>query len=99
MYVYVGSYIPTGAFSGTAPPGGDSAPSPGVGFGDRASEREPAPSRAGLRDKGEGSPAEGQMPGGAGIQTITACVCQENISVITSPGFLFVCLFHFSHRC
>lgn len=61
-----GPDLPAGALSYTAPPGGDSPPSPGVGFGHGSSERQQASRRAGLGDQGEGTSPEGQMPGGAG---------------------------------
>lgn len=66
----LGPNLPLGALKYTAPPGGDRPPSPGDGFGDGSSERHPASSRAGVRDQGEGSSAEGQMPGGTGIMSL-----------------------------
>lgn len=76
-----GPNLPVGALSCTAPPGGDSPPSPGAGFGDGSSEGQSAPSRGGLGDQGEGPSPEGQMPGGTGIlipsvdKSLRFCVC------------------------
>lgn len=61
-----GPDLTAGARSHTAPPGGDSPPSPGAGGGDGASEGQSAASRARPGDPGEGPPAEGQRSGGAG---------------------------------
>lgn len=67
-----GPNLPVGALSHTAPPGGDSPPSPGVGFRDGSSQRQSAPSRESLGDEGEGPSPEGQMPGRTGILTLSA---------------------------
>lgn len=62
-----GPDVSAGADSGTAPPGGHSAPPPGAGRGDVPSEGQSAAGGARPGGPGAGPPPEGQMPGGAGI--------------------------------
>lgn len=86
------SDLPAGARSCTAPPGGYSPSSPGAGPGNKPSEGQSAPSRTGPGDQGEGSPPEGQMPGGTGIRNFY--FLKKN-----TYSFLSACFFLVFHRC
>lgn len=65
--LFSGPHLPVRACSRTPPPGGDSTPPPGVGYGDGASERQSASGRAGFGEQGEGTSTEGQRPRRTGI--------------------------------
>lgn len=82
-----GPHLPVRACSRTPPPGGDSTPPPGVGYGDGASERQSASGRAGFGEQGEGTSTEGQRPRRTGILNLPVNV----FCVITD----IVCFFKF----
>lgn len=87
--LFAGPNLPAGAHTRTAPPGGDSPPSPGAGFGDGPSERQSAASGAGAGEQGEGPSPEGQMPGRAGI-----LICSEKAGLCLSASQLSpLCVF------
>lgn len=83
-----GPDLTAGARSCTAPPGGDSPPSPGAGGGDGASEGQSAASGARSGEPGEGPPAEGQRSGGAG----TIEQGDNFLSVFLPPRHLLILL-------
>lgn len=83
-----GPHLPVRACSRTPPPGGDSTPPPGVGYGDGASERQSASGRAGFGEQGEGTSTEGQRPRRTGILNLPVNV----FCVITD--IVFFCFFY-----
>lgn len=90
-----GPHLPVRACSRTPPPGGDSTPPPGVGYGDGASERQSASGRAGFGEQGEGTSTEGQRPRRTGILNLPVNV----FCVITDIVFFFFYFIWFFCSC